>query len=80
MAAPAWEDAWNRVQIELTSIHDTLSASNPAYPRVLRVGQLDSELLDQELAQLLQDPLNKALSLINVYFEPLFLSNLLKYL
>jgi peroxin-2 len=32
----------------------------------MRVGQLDSELLDQELVQLLQEPLNKTLALVNV--------------
>lgn len=35
-------------------------------PRITRVGKLDAELLDQELVQVLQDPLAKALSLANV--------------
>ncbi|KIM90935.1 hypothetical protein PILCRDRAFT_811429 [Piloderma croceum F 1598] len=38
----------------------------------MRVGQLDSELLDQELVQLLQDPLNKTLALVNSSFKTQF--------
>lgn len=32
----------------------------------MRVGKLDAELLDQELVQVLQEPLMKALNLISV--------------
>ncbi|RDB22809.1 Peroxisome biogenesis factor 2 [Hypsizygus marmoreus] len=70
-----WEDAWNRAQPTLSSIRDTLNSNTSPDPRVIRVGQLDSELLDQDLVHILQEPLNKALSLINVAslkarFEP----------
>lgn len=60
------EDSWNAAQPTLSSIRDSLSSSRPERPRIIRVGQLDSELLDQELSQLLQEPILKALSLISV--------------
>lgn len=62
----AWEQAWNNAQPALSSIRATLSSSTSPDPRIIRVGQLDSELLDQELVLLLQEPLHKALSLVNV--------------
>ncbi|KAF5388451.1 hypothetical protein D9615_000531 [Tricholomella constricta] len=69
-----WEEAWNRAQPKLSAIRDALNTNTSPDPRVIRVGQLDSELLDQELVQILQEPINKALSLINAslkaQFEP----------
>lgn len=61
-----WEEAWNRAQPRLSSIRNALNPHDSPDLRIIRVGQLDSELLDQELVQLLQEPLNSALSLINV--------------
>ena len=63
---PILEEAWDSSQPRLSRIKDVLSSNDSSSPRIIRVGQLDSELLDQELAQLLQEPINKALSLINV--------------
>ncbi|KAL1747674.1 Pex12 amino terminal region-domain-containing protein [Schizophyllum fasciatum] len=60
----AWEDAWERALPRLSSIRETLS-TNALVSRVTRVGKLDSELLDQELVQLLEEPLRKAFSLLN---------------
>lgn len=57
------EEAWTRAQPKLSAISRNISQS--VAPRIIRVGQLDAELLDQELAQLLQEPLHKALSLIH---------------
>lgn len=62
----AWENAWNSAQPHLSSITTAIRPSATVNPRVIRVGQLDSELLDQQLVQLLQEPINKALSLIDV--------------
>jgi hypothetical protein len=53
------EDAWNAIQTTLLSRGKT---------HVARVSQLDAELLDQELVQLLLEPIRGALSLINVCF------------
>jgi peroxin-2 len=64
--ASVWEEAWNRAQPRLSSIRNRLNPHDSPDPRIMRVGQLDSELLDQELVQLLKEPLNSALSLINV--------------
>ncbi|KAF8974447.1 Pex12 amino terminal region-domain-containing protein [Flammula alnicola] len=66
------EDAWSTAQPKLTEIRAALNTRNPEHPRIIRVGQLDSELLDQELAQLLQEPINKALSMINSTFRARF--------
>lgn len=68
MSAPrrtVWQDAWDRAQPRLSAIRTSLSSATSATPRALRVGQLDSELLDQELIHLLEEPLNKALALVN---------------
>ncbi|KAG6854856.1 hypothetical protein C0991_012046 [Blastosporella zonata] len=69
-----WEEAWNAARPRLSAIRDALNTGSSPDPRVIRVGQLDSELLDQELVQTLQEPLNKALSLVNsslkARFEP----------
>ena len=46
-------------------MRDTLDSSTSNL-RIMRVGQLDAELLDQELVQLLCEPLKKALNLVNV--------------
>jgi len=62
------ESVWNSAQPKLAEIQASLAGGKLGNSRVIRVGQLDSELLDQELAQLLKEPINKALSLISVCF------------
>ena len=64
------EAAWNNAQPKLVAIQASLAEGKLENLGIVRVGQLDSELLDQELAQLLQEPINKALSLISVCFFP----------
>ncbi|PPQ83281.1 hypothetical protein CVT25_004020 [Psilocybe cyanescens] len=66
------EEAWNHAQPRLSQIRTSLTTTDSGHPRIIRVGQLDSELLDQELAQLLQEPINKALSLISSSFRSRF--------
>jgi len=65
-----WQRAWDDAQPQLQQANDTLRSLNIHEPsaRVLRVSQLDAELLDQELVQLLQTPLTKALGLLSVCF------------
>ncbi|KAJ3573346.1 hypothetical protein NP233_g2484 [Leucocoprinus birnbaumii] len=60
------EQAWQAAVPRLASIQASISSSQAPELRVVRVGQLDAELLDQELAQILQEPITKALSLISV--------------
>ncbi|KAJ3548468.1 hypothetical protein NMY22_g1251 [Coprinellus aureogranulatus] len=62
---PAWERAWNDARPTILSIHNNLIQTQSPRPRVVRVGQLDSELLDQELATLLQEPITKSLAVIS---------------
>jgi len=49
----------------LSSIRDSFSLLSSPDPRIIRVSLLDAESLDNELVQLLQDPLNKALATVN---------------
>lgn len=60
------EEAWRGAQSSLEAIQMTLRSSESCSHRVMRVGQLDSEILDKDLASLVQEPLNKALTLISV--------------
>jgi peroxin-2 len=62
----SWEHAWTDAQPRLREIRDSILSFPGANPRAIRVGQLDAELLDQELVTLLKDPLIKAFSLIKV--------------
>ena len=62
----SWQQAWDLAQPRLQAIRQSLPTFPQATPRVLRVGQLDAELLDQELLQILTDPLAKAIGLIRV--------------
>lgn len=67
MANPSvWETAWETAQPRIAAIRNNLNTNDSPDPRIVRVGQLDSELLDQELVHLLQEPLNMALSFVNV--------------
>lgn len=64
--APAfYEPAWERARPHLERIRKQL----PYFPspplRVQRVGQLDADLLDQELTDLLAEPLKAALQKMN---------------
>lgn len=65
MSSSSWQAAWDRAQERLASITDSVTLSAPR-GRIFRVNQVDSELLDLELSQLLLEPLNKALGLVNV--------------
>lgn len=58
------EDTWQRARPKLSAASKLVLRD--VAPKIARVGQLDAELLDNELLQLLQDPLLKALSLIRV--------------
>lgn len=60
-----WQQAYTSAHPTLSSIRDSLGSTTPN-PRIMRVGQLDAELLDQELVHLLCEPLKKALNLVNV--------------
>ena len=62
-----WQQAWDAAEPRLTTIRTTLeSGVRGPEARNLRVGQLDSELLDQELLQLLREPIYKSLDILNV--------------
>ncbi|KAJ8590868.1 hypothetical protein M405DRAFT_895709 [Rhizopogon salebrosus TDB-379] len=62
-----WQQAWDAAQPRLHSIKDAIAS--PAYPRpvprIIRVGQLDAELLDAELVHILTEPVSKALGTVS---------------
>jgi peroxin-2 len=66
-----WQQAWDAAQPRLHSIKDAIAS--PAYPRpvprIIRVGQLDAELLDAELVHILTEPVSKALGTVSVCFS-----------
>ena len=63
----SWQQLWDRAQPVLSNAEQSLASTASPVPRILRVGQLDAELLDVELVSLLRDPLSKALGLVNVH-------------
>lgn len=68
MSRAVFEQAWNDALPRIQAIRTSLANMAPAEPRIMRVGQLDSELLDQELLQLLKEPISKSLDALNVCF------------
>lgn len=70
MSSRVWQQAWDAAQPRLHSIRDVLAS--PTFPRpnprIIRVGQLDAELLDAELVHILIEPVSKALATVNVRF------------
>ena len=60
-----WQRAWDNAAQQVAKWRETWTPSF-GIPRPLRVGKLDAELLDEELVQLLQESLMKALGGINV--------------
>ncbi|KAI9448147.1 Pex12 amino terminal region-domain-containing protein [Lactarius indigo] len=61
----SWQRLWDHSQPMLGDAEQSLAGTASPTPRILRVGQLDAELLDVELVNLLRDPLSKALGLVN---------------
>lgn len=63
---PFWQRAWDEAQPALEQARDTLASLPSGVPRPVRVGQLDAELLDQELVSLLKQPITTSLKLAKV--------------
>ncbi|KZP00013.1 hypothetical protein CALVIDRAFT_595441 [Calocera viscosa TUFC12733] len=57
---PAWESSWAAHLPHLRGIQSALGFLRAFPTHTPRIGQLDAELLDEELAQVLQEPLAKA--------------------
>lgn len=60
-----WQQAWDDAEQRIRSWKQSWQPPH-VHERPLRVGQLDAELLDEELVQLLQEPILKALGTLNV--------------
>ncbi|KAG6378711.1 Pex12 amino terminal region-domain-containing protein [Boletus reticuloceps] len=61
-SSSTWQELWQQAY----------SSTTAPYPRIMRVGQLDAELLDQELVHLLYEPLQKSLNLISTALRTRF--------
>jgi peroxin-2 len=69
MSIPAsWQLAWDNAQPRIQAIQHSLAHTNPSLSQPARVGQLDAEILDQELLQVLKEPISKALGLLSVRY------------
>ncbi|KAF9008941.1 Pex12 amino terminal region-domain-containing protein [Cyathus striatus] len=72
MSSQILQQAWISAEPILQNISSSMDPSHTYSPRIIRVAKLDSLLLDQELAHLLQEPINKAFSLISTSFKASF--------
>lgn len=65
-AGSFWQQSWIDAQPTLEAVERRLASITKGLPRVIRVGQLDAELLDQELLAVLKQPISTSLSHIKV--------------
>ncbi|EJU06432.1 hypothetical protein DACRYDRAFT_113142 [Dacryopinax primogenitus] len=68
----SWQSSWASHIPQLTAIQRTLGSFRPFPHHIPRIGQLDADLLDEELAQVLQEPLTKALQGLQSSWRGLF--------
>ncbi|KAG0222409.1 Pex12 amino terminal region-domain-containing protein [Mortierella sp. GBAus27b] len=69
---PFWEPDWKRIQAPLSALRRQL-ASFPSPPlRIMKVSQLDAELLDDELVETMKEQLWSAFSLFKPSFKNKF--------
>ncbi|GJJ07306.1 hypothetical protein Clacol_001507 [Clathrus columnatus] len=66
------QQAWKDAEPSLARLKQQLQEFPNMLGRTLRVGQIDAELLDQELLQILSGPVSKALGLINSSYSSRF--------
>jgi hypothetical protein len=55
------QQAWINAQPRLAQLRDSFNPYSSPHPPIVRVGQLDAELLDHDFLHLLQDHLKRAL-------------------
>jgi peroxin-2 len=63
---PPWRREWKDIQPTLLKMRRSMAALKSSPLRVMRVSQLDSDLLDVELFGMLKEQLWSAFSLFNV--------------
>jgi peroxin-2 len=66
MSASSWQSAWDEAQSRLAAIRDSISSSSSPDPALIRIGQLDAEQLDEQLVYILREPLDTAITFLNV--------------
>ncbi|KAK3847406.1 MAG: Pex12 amino terminal region-domain-containing protein [Linnemannia gamsii] len=70
--SPFWEPDWKRVQAPLAALRRQL-ASFPSPPlRIMKVSQLDADLLDEELLETMKEQLWSAFALFKPSFKETF--------
>ncbi|ORZ10518.1 Pex12 amino terminal region-domain-containing protein [Absidia repens] len=71
---PEWTNNWKQIQPALSKIRRSMASLRTSSLKVMRVSQLDSDILDSELFDILKEQLFSALSLfkptIKENFEP----------
>lgn len=61
-----WRSNWESIQPALSKVRQSLASLKVSSLKVMRVSQLDSEILDNELVDILKEQLWSALSLFKV--------------
>lgn len=61
-----WRTNWENIQPILNKIRQSVASLKSSSLKVMRVGQLDSEILDNELVDILKEQLWSAFSLFKV--------------
>ncbi|KAF8308798.1 hypothetical protein DL93DRAFT_1855997 [Clavulina sp. PMI_390] len=64
-----WNTAWSEIHPALSLLRGQIASWATPTSRIMRVGQLDAELLDHELITMLKEPLNKALAQLGSVYE-----------
>ncbi|KAI7850591.1 Pex12 amino terminal region-domain-containing protein [Circinella umbellata] len=77
---PEWKKSWNALQPSLQKVRRSMATARTSPIKVMRVSQLDSDILDSELFQILKDQLWSALSLFKPNFKEQFEPELLAVL
>lgn len=63
---PEWNSNWQEIQPTLRKVRRSLASLSSSSLKVMRVSQLDSDILDLELSEILKEQLWNALSLFKV--------------
>ncbi|KAI9492243.1 Pex12 amino terminal region-domain-containing protein [Zychaea mexicana] len=77
---PEWSASWSALQPALQKVRRSMATARTSPIKVMRVSQLDSDILDSELFQILKDQLWSALSLFKPTFKERFEPELLAVL
>jgi peroxin-2 len=69
-ATTEWNSSWKEIQPALRKVRRSMASLRTSSLKVMRVSQLDSDILDIELVDILKEQLWNALSLFKVGTHP----------